>query len=249
EYGYNFNHLDTALFLKEAAGERVASDKQIQIPNAPAYLVPRSDAGELWVKAAFPLRIYKLYHAQHDNSERSAGANGVRCVTISRANMGGTFYLTDDRTLAPCSPLQAMHVENRGGEVYHSEGMISEIMFCDVITDFDKEILTQLPFNNFDKKAENAKKVFVDVVVDHIRFGEPYQDSWGYYRRTALIQNDWDSDCLLNWNVTGALTGMTPDYFRPQTSSPPQEASAFLVSAILRSADGRVIAKYVRPTR
>jgi HEAT repeat protein len=79
-----------------------------------------------------------------------------------------------------------------------------------------------------------------DVVVDGLTLEQPPE--WGFYRREALIENDWDCEELTE--DTGAKGG-PPDYFRVDAAKEEPCVSASLVAVALRDKEGKVVASYL----
>jgi hypothetical protein len=250
ECGYPCNALALPRFMKEAIKPKQTGQLKgtFKIPSVPAYGVLGSDRDEVWVKAAIPFRLYKGDSVL--KSDKLNGVKGAALVTVNRSLRGDMWFMTKEKRLMKCrfDSFDAQTVIDRGGILYQGESSASYLVFGRVISSDYRDQLKNLDtaFNRFAKETND--NFVIDIEIERLTYGHAleWQDSWGYYRRDALIDNDLDSDYLMNWNSTGALTGMTPDYFRPQESPNPVVVSAKLVSATLRTKDGDVIASYRR---
>lgn len=86
--------------------------------------------------------------------------------------------------------------------------------------------------------------ISLDVVIDSFRFEKPLE--WGYYLRSALLEERGDCDALASWNNTGAF-GIVPNphYWRVDSAKQEPCVSAFLVAVNLRDKQGKSIASYL----
>lgn len=204
----------------------------------------RIDDDEIAIQMALPFRLYK---AESVDRERSKGVKGVQSVLVNRADASVAWFLTENERLARCrTPQEAQMIVARGGSLFFGEGRRTMLIFRGLDSNPHASELRNIPYNNFDPKAQAPQDIVAEIEVERLTYGPAldWQDSWGYYRHGALIAEEMDSDFVLQWNRTGVLTGMTPDYFRPTDSANPMVVSAHLVSAVLRTIKGEVIASY-----
>lgn len=224
--------------LRHEFGTKGKSDAEAKID--------RSDEDEIAIQMALPFRLYKSDSTL--DRERTKGVKGVGSVAVNRADPSTVWFLTKDDRLASCTPQEAQIVMARGGSLYFGESRRSKLIFRGLNSNPHAQNLRNLPYNDFDPKQHAAQSIVCEIEIERLTYGPAldWQESWGYYRREAMVSEEMDSDFIVNWNVTGALTGMTPDYFRPTKSANPVVVSAKLVSAILRTSAGEVVASYHR---
>jgi tetratricopeptide (TPR) repeat protein len=95
--------------------------------------------------------------------------------------------------------------------------------------------------------TRNSKEFVMDVMFDGLTYREI--DVWGYYRRSALFNQNWNTNVLHAHHDAGADIGMeVPEYFEPDTASRPSLVHARLIQAVLKDAEGKEIAAYRKPT-
>jgi hypothetical protein len=208
-----------------------------------AEMEDRIDSDDIAIQMALPFRLYK---ADSIDSERTKGVKGVSSVAVDRADTSDIWFLTRDDSLAKCSPREAQLVLARNGTLYFGESRNSRLIFRGFDSNPHEQKLRNVPYNNFDPIQHTNQTVICEIEVERLTYGQAlaWQDSWGYYRREAMLSEEGDSDYILHWNFTGVLSGMTPDYFRPTKSTGPLVVSAKLLTATLRTREGEVIASY-----
>lgn len=255
EHGKQYSSISAAhLFVEQASTEELDVDLsgKFEIPEIPVYYIRRNDdptSTEVLCKCVVSFRIYK---SRSFESEKYAGLSGsLNTLTVCRANLMEAWFLTKDSQLRRCQNLMEVFVvRNNGGYIYVPEAKYSEIVFRGSYDAATAEALKGLPLNSFDRKSKTPARAYrAKIVIEDLGFTPAlqWQESWGLYQHAALEQNDWDSDFLMNWNYSGALTGMIPEYFHPSDSENPQVVSARLVSFELIGPDKKVLGSYHQP--
>lgn len=194
--------------------------------HRPIFLPERSQFDEkgLFVGAAVGLRLYK---------RQSLESTGFAKLNLSRAAIDDVWFLTKDDRLQRCaSAAEAALVKQHDGVLYLGESRSTDILMISFSSADTVRRITEAPF-----------KFSMDVVFDDVKFGDPLPDAWGYYRWTALIERDWDSDYFVRWNRAGTWSNFPqPDFFRVAAPRDVRFVTANLVAAILRDEQGRSVA-------
>lgn len=147
------------------------------------------------------------------------------------------WFLNKDGKLQECKDsLEVMAVERAKGLLYIKDGTTTELAF---ILNVEEALQKKIRQNRTDYK--------VDLIFDQLEYRQAFD--WGYYRKDKLIEADWDSQALIDWNSTGAFGDVKdPHYFRPVGVKKPSLVCANLVSAVLKDKEGKEIASYKRET-
>lgn len=192
-----------------------------------------SPKGDLAVFCMVPFRLYA-------DREVSKTEGAYRC-TVNRCRFNQFAILNGNDRLVPCTYQQAQTSLKAGRDVYYHEDSRSYVLFWNPD---DDRLKPQADRPKID--GTSLRGFTIEYEFDLLSYQSPlvWQDAVGYYRHGALVESRWDSDHVVSWNQTGALTGMTPDYFRPEESSESPVVSARLLSAVLKSPDGDVVATY-----
>jgi hypothetical protein len=141
-----------------------------------------------------------------------------------------------DSTLRPCSrqEYQAMIVSNKTDNLFYPEADRTQIL---IAGQFNSDLRA------FFKKQSTPKGYTATIYLRDLRYGPiaHHQHSCGYYRWGALRTNDWDSDFLMTWNTTGALTGTVPDYFHSVPTKSPMITSATMLAIDVFDPQGAIM--------
>ena len=225
-------------------GDQILAGKY-SVKGLSVYRVPQRREGEIWIKCILPFRVHKAESAMQVESRY--GLKGADTLTACRANFVDSYFLTKNDQLSKCNPQEIPGILARDGIVFYGEHPRgSELYFGAVDVGQFSGLFEGLPASPLDRLNQKKSELVVDIEIEKLQYGSglAFQDSWGMYQRDALLRSDYDSDKLCVWNMTGAFTGMTPEYFRPTIQKNPKVVSAMLVSATLRTNAGEVIATF-----
>ena len=225
-------------------GDQVLGGKY-SIKGLAVYPVPDRRKGEIWIKCILPFRIHKAESATQIESQY--GLKGADTLTACRVNFVDSYFLTKNDQLSKCNPQEVPRILARDGIVFYGENPRgSELYFGAVDVGRFSGLFEGLPTSPFDRMNHKKSELAVDIEIEKLQWGSAlvFQDSWGMYQRDALLRSGYDSDKLCVWNMTGAFTGMTPEYFRPTIQKNPKVVSAMLISATLRTKAGEIIASF-----
>ena len=173
--------------------------------------------------------------------------NSTNKLTACRANFVDSYFLTKNDQLSKCNPQEVPRILAKDGIVFYGENPRgSELYFGAVDVGRFSGLFEGLPTSPLDRLNHKKSELAVNIEIEKLQYGSAlvFQDSWGMYLRDALLRNGYDSDKLCVWNMTGAFTGMTPEYFRPTIQKNPKVVSAMLISATLRTKAGEIIASF-----
>ena len=218
---------------------------EYSVKGLSVYRVPQRRKGEIWIKCILPFRVHKAESAMQVESRY--GLKGAGTLTACRANFVDSYFLTKNGQLSKCNPQEIRGILARDGIVFYGEHPRgSELYFGAVDVGQFSGLFEGLPASPLDRSNQKKSELVVDIEIEKLQYGSglAFQDSWGMYQRDALLRSDYDSDKLCVWNMTGAFTGMTPEYFRPTIQKNPKVVSAMLISATLRTKAGEIIASF-----
>ncbi len=179
-----------------------------------------TDDSELWLSARVPFRIYIPCGPLGESTR--VGIKGARTVVAAKyESRAQPFVLTADSTLRPCSrqEYQAMGIARNRDSLFYPEADRTKVL---IAGQFNTDVRA------FFKNRSSPKGYTATIYLQDLRYGSivHYQHSCGFYRWGALRTNDWDSDLLMTWNTTGALTGTVPDYVHTDPADSPMITSA-----------------------
>ena len=218
---------------------------EYSVKELSVYRVPQRRKGEIWIKCILPFRVHKAESAMQVESRY--GLKGAGTLTACRANFVDSYFLTKNDQLSKCNPQEIPGILARDGIVFYGEHPRgSDLYFGAVDVGRFSGLFEGLPTSPLDRLNQKKSELAVDIEIEKLQYGSAlvFQDSWGMYQRDALLRSGYDSDKLCVWNMTGAFTGMTPEYFRPTIQKKPKVVSAMLISATLRTKAGEIIASF-----
>lgn len=194
-----------------------------------------TDDSELWLSVRVPFRIY-IPHGPLGESTRVA-IKGARTVVAAKyESRAQPLVLTGDSTLRLCSrqEYQAMIVSGKTDNLFYPEADRTQIL---IAGQFNSDLRA------FFKKQSSPKGYTATIYLRDLRYGPivRHQHSCGFYRWGALRTNDWDSDFLMTWNTTGALTGTVPDYFHSDPAKSPMITSATMLAIDVFDPQGTIM--------
>jgi tetratricopeptide (TPR) repeat protein len=223
---------------KAEGHRRKVADRVWCLRNQP-IIVPK-DNNEKYVRDG--MLLVSCYVPFRVNIEPKEGKDSIsdslwrlHASWTSNANM---WFLTKEGTLRECKDGQdVLAVEKANGILYIPEGKTTDLAF---ILTVEKAVAK--------KFVHQPREFNVDLVFDQLEYQQALD--WGFYRRDKLIEADWNSQALIDWNSSGAFKDVKdPDYFRPEGGKMPYLVCADLVSAVLKDKNGKVIVSYKRETR
>jgi hypothetical protein len=132
-------------------------------------------------------------------------------------------------------PYQGMLISRKADNLFYSESDRTELLIAGQFNPALRAILK-------DRKPPTGYSM--TIYFRDLKYGKSlsHQHSWGFYRSGALRKNDWDSDYLMTWNSTGALTGIVPEYFHMDPAKSPMITSATLFAVQVFDPEGNVLA-------
>ena len=152
----------------------------------------------LWAELPLKMRILGV-QSFHDNVQNFRGS--LKGIHPSEALNGSSFgFFTKDKTIQTCTPQEAKVVLQRDGILYIGERANTTLILRirDSVESM-KDIL-----RNSDNYTVSLE--FTDLQVEHA-------GTWGYFRQSALIENDWDCQRLRQFNNVGLDGSAAPNYF------------------------------------
>ncbi len=194
-----------------------------------------TDDSELWLSVRVPFRIY-IPRGPLGESTR-VSIKGARTVVAAKyESRAQPLVLTGDSTLSHCSrqEYQAMIVSRKTDNLFYPEADRTQIL---IAGQFNSGLRA------FFKTQSTPKGYTATIYLRDLRYGpiSHHQHSCGFYRWGALRTNDWDSDFLMTWNTTGALTGTVPDYFHSDPAKSPMITSATMLAIDVFDPQGAVM--------
>jgi hypothetical protein len=147
------------------------------------------------------------------------------------------WFLTKDGKLSECQTLaDVFAVQRADGILYLPDGRTTYLAF---VLSPSKAIARRL--------TEQPGDFKIDLIFDQLEYRQA--SDWGFYKKDELIEADWNSQVLIDWNSTGAFAPVKdPHYFRPKGVKIPNVVRADLVSAVLKNKEGKEIGSYKRDT-
>jgi formylglycine-generating enzyme required for sulfatase activity len=233
--GDQFDRLE----LKKTIDARKASlrTKKFRMEGLALTVAARDDMETkgLWAELPLQMRILGV-PSFHDNAKNFRGS--LRGLHPSEALNGSSFgFFTKDKTIQTCTPQEAHVVLQRDGILYIGE-LANTILILRIRDSVEsmKDI-----FRNSGDYTVSLE--FADLQVQHA-------GTWGYFRQSALIENDWDCQRLRQLNNVGLDGPAAPNYFVTSRllldgeTKLPELLTSQLTSLRILHKSGKVIGEY-----
>ena len=220
---------------RAAAGHRTAlRGRTFRVGGLPLTPIVRSDVQDrgLLVELALPVRVRSWRGAPfYDAPACFDGA--LAGMHASEIDARRTAFLTAEGKLRDCSPAEADAVLRNSGVLYFAERGPTTLM-----------VLVRGDFETLKRIGRNAKDYTAEVEFSGLAFVRP--ETWGYFRRDAYLDADWDCERLTD-DSSSAPKSTQPAYFPTATRAGggvPEIPTAGLISVRLLDGSGEPIGGY-----
>ncbi len=142
-------------------------------------------------------------------------------------------FSTAEGKLRDCSPAEADAVQRNSGAPYYAERGPTTLM-----------VFVRVDFEGLKRTGRNAKDYPAEVEFSGLAFVRP--ETWGYFRRDADLDADWDCE-RLTLESPSAPKSPQPAYFPTATRAGggvPEIPTAGLISVRLLDGSGEPIGGY-----